>query len=412
MKWLAALLIAVAAAAASHELVQQANQALEDQNFTLAAELLEKVLADNPDDAETRFQLADAYTQLREDGKAIEHYLQVAEAQPDLLPARANLSLLLMRNDRPEEAIPHLRAVTQARADDANFQLFLARALLATNRLDEAIPAFEQAARLDPSSADAVLGLGQALSQQERFAEAAAAYRRAAAIDPKLAQASLDLAKTIENRGDIALALSIYREHLQSHPEASDLSEHIGTLLVNEKRYPEAIDVLAPLAEQRPTPAILEALAQAYLMTDRRAEALPLLRNALQADPSNNELLIRYANVLLHAGETEKAAQHYHAALKQNPDSADAWNGLAFSLYKLENFPGTLKALEQASAKGPLKPAAIYLRAITEDKIQLYKEALASYEQFLAANPGMADEEWKSRQRIKVINRVLEKGGR
>jgi hypothetical protein len=37
---------------------------------------------------------------------------------------------------------------------------------------------------------------------------------------------------------------------------------------------------------------------------------------------------------------------------------------------------------------------------------------MASYERFLATSPGMEDEEWKSRQRIKVITRVLEKGGR
>jgi len=39
----------------------------------------------------------------------------------------------------------------------------------------------------------------------------------------------------------------------------------------------------------------------------------------------------------------------------------------------------------------------------------MYKEALASYEEFLTMQAGMADEEWKSRQRIKVIHRVLRK---
>lgn len=411
MKWFALLLVVVTAAAASHELVQQANQALEDKNFTLAAELLEKALVDD-DDAETRFQLAYAYTQLQQDEKAIEQYVQVIAAEPELLPAHANLSILLLRNERPGEAIPHLEAVTQARPDDANFQLYLARALLSSERLDEAIPAFERASSLDASSVDPALGLGQALARKERFREAADAYRRAAAIDPALGRTLLELAETLQERGDIAQALPLYREYLASHQSAFEVNERVGTLLVNEKRYEEAIEVLTPAVDEHPTPANLEALAQAYLMTERRDEALPLLRNALDADPANNELLLRYANVLLHAGETEKAAQQYHAALKQDPESADAWNGLAFSLYKLENFPGTLKALAQGSAKGRLKPAAIYLQAITEDKIQLYEAALASYQRFLATNPGMEDEEWKARQRIKVINRVLEKGGR
>ena len=412
MKWLVVLLMVATAAAASHELAQQANQALEDKDFMLAAELLEKALAEDADDFETRFQLAYAYTQLGEDDKAIEHYSQVVEAQPDILAARANLSLLLMRTERPADALPHLRAVCEARPDDPGFRLFLARALLATDRNEEAIPVFERASELDDSSADAVLGLGQALARLERFDEAGEAYRRASGLDSNLASMLLELAETFEKRGAIDKAVALYREYVDARKDAFDVYEHAGILLANEKRYEEAIEFLAPAVEHNPAPANLEALAQAYLMTERREQALPLLRDALASDPTNNELLVRYANVLLHAGETEKAAQHYHAAVKQDPNHAAAWNGLAFSLYRLDNFPGALKALAEAGTRGPLKPAAIYLQAITQDKIQLYEEALASYQQFLATNPGMEDEEWKSRQRIRVINLVLEKGGR
>lgn len=408
MKWLLVLLIVITATAATHESVQQANQALEDENFTLAAELLEKVIAESPNDHETRFQLAYAYTRLDQPDKAIENYRQVVEAQPDLTAAQANLSLLLMQSGHAPEALPHLKAVTEARPDDAHFQLYLAQALLAAKRFDEAVPAFQRALRLDVTSIDAMLGLGQSLEQSEHFAEAADAYRKAVAIDPKIANRFVGLAETLEQRGDVEQALSLYREYLSTNGDAGDLRERVGILLMNQKRYDEAIVELAPVVERQPTPANLEALAQAFLMTDRRDEALPLLRNALQNDSSNMELLVRYANVLLHAGETEKAAQHYYTAVKSAPDHVDAWNGLAFALYKLDNFTGTLEALAQAKEKAPPKPAAVYLRAITEDKIHFFEQALASYQEFLATNPDMEDEEWKSQQRIKVIKRVLD----
>ena len=124
MKWLAVLLVVMTAAAATHEWVQQANQALEDENFTLAAELLEKVVAESPDDHETRFQLAYAYTRLDQADKAIENYRQVVEAQPDLTAAQANLSLLLMQNGRAAEALPHLEAVTRGASGRRSFSAF------------------------------------------------------------------------------------------------------------------------------------------------------------------------------------------------------------------------------------------------------------------------------------------------
>ena len=44
-----------------------------------------------------------------------------------------------------------------------------------------------------------------------------------------------------------------------------------------------------------------------------------------------------------------------------------------------------------------------------EDKLQMYEEAKVSYEKFLDMTPGMADEKWKSKERVKVITKILKK---
>ena len=76
-------------------------------------------------------------------------------------------------------------------------------------------------------------------------------------------------------------------------------------------------------------------------------------------------------------------------------------------MYKNKDFAGALNALTQSARVGTPKPAQIYLRAIIEDKLELRKEALASYLQFLACNSGLKDEEWKAQERIKVIEKFL-----
>ena len=51
-----------------------------------------------------------------------------------------------------------------------------------------------------------------------------------------------------------------------------------------------------------------------------------------------------------------------------------------------------------------------YLRAIMLDKTQQYQPALQYYEKFLAAAGGkFPDEEFKARQRVRIIKRELEK---
>ena len=178
---------------------------------------------------------------------------------------------------------------------------------------------------------------------------------------------------------------------------------------MEQKRFAEAAPLLERAVKDSPTAANLTALAEAYALEGDTAKALPLWKAALDLEPSNPDLNFRYANGLLHAGEAEQAAQHYHVAVKAKPDFGEAWNGLAFALYKLENLPGSLKALEQAQAAGAAKPAAVYLRAIIEDKLQMHVEAKADYEKFLSMQSGLEDEDFKARQRIKVIDKVLER---
>ena len=121
---------------------------------------------------------------------------------------------------------------------------------------------------------------------------------------------------------------------------------------------------------------------------------------------------MRYADALVRAKRYKDAADEFLAALEHDADLVGAWNGLAFSSYQLNNFVSALKALDESRKRGGEKPATLYFRAIVEDNLEMRGAALASYEAFLAAGSGLEDEEWKSEQRIKALQRILRKGGR
>ena len=403
--WLALPLIA----AAPQQEINDAIQALEKEDYPRAAALLEKVVAGEPKNLSARFNLALAYAQLEQDEKAIAEYRTVLEQNPDLPQAQLNLGILLLRQGRPAEAAPLLKPIAESQPEEARVQLYYARALHKSGQVEEAIAPYEKAAALDPNSPDAMLGLAESLASLERYAEAETHYRKAAALDPELFQMLLQLAEHLEGKGRGEQALKLYHEHLGKNPGNAAVAERAAMMLMEQKRFAEAAPLLERAVKDSPTTANLTALAEAYALEGDTAKALPLWKAALDLEPSNPDLNFRYANGLLHAAEAEQAAQHYHAAVKAKPDFGEAWNGLAFALYKLENLPGSLKALEQAQAAGAAKPAAVYLRAIIEDKLQMHVEAKADYEKFLSMQSGLEDEEFKARQRIKVINKVLER---
>ena len=413
MARLVAALVAIFAfsvlSAAPPDEVQDANQALEKQDFARAAGILEKLLERDAENVSLRFNLAFAYTHLGEDGKAIALYEKVIQQQPDLIAARMNLGLLLLQNHRAADALPHLQAGAEARSGDFQTQLFYARALAQAGKPGEAVAVYQRAAELDAKAPEAVAEPAEILAGLERFDEAAAAYERAAQLDPRLEQAVLQLAEQMEAKGLREKALPIYQRYLSKHSQAAATRERVGFLLMELQRYPEAIGELERVVAQDGTAANRAALAQAYVLNKEPEKALPAWKEAVAADPASPDLHLRYANALLYAQSFPEAVQHYLEAVKRNAALVEAWNGLAFSLYKVENFQGALKALDESKARGSERPANVFLRAIIEDRLLLYQEAKASYEKFLAQGSGLADEEWKSRERLKVINRLLEK---
>ena len=406
---LVCLAVAMMLPVASANELKDAVAALERQDYAQAAELLEKVAAEDPENVEVRFNLAYAYSELKQNAKAIEHYRKVVGIKPGLVSARMNLGILLMSEDRTAEAVLHFRVVAEARPEDFAPRLYYAHALLNSGDPESAIEPYEQAVRLNPDSAEAFLGLGQSLAQAGRLEAAAPHYQKAAELDPQLSEMTLELAELLEKSNHTEQALSIYRSYLRSHPDAIAVRERIGMLLMEQQSYAEAAEIFEAAAKRQPSAANLAALAQAYSLRDQPEKALHLWRQAASASPSNGELRLRYATSLLHAEQFEDAARNYLAAVEQDATLSDAWSGLAFSLYKVENFGGALKALEQSSQIAPPKPAQVYFQAIIEDKLQMYKEAQASYQNFLTMNAGMSDEEWKSKERLKVIEKVLRK---
>ena len=81
---------------------------------------------------------------------------------------------------------------------------------------------------------------------------------------------------------------------------------------------------------------------------------------------------------------------------------------MATMLLSLENYPQAIAAFDKLESLGDASPGVYFLRALAFDKMQNYKAALPNYQKFLAASGNkFPDEEFKARQRLKVIEKEL-----
>ncbi len=385
---------------------EEGRKALEAQKYEEAAQDFGKAVAADPKDYTAHFHLALAESMLHKDADAIAEYRKVLELMPDLYEAQLNLGILLLRQKQADTALLYLQQAAGKKPKEYRPRFYLAEALLAAGDNAKAEAEYKAAGEINPKSAAVELGLAHAEARQDRLAEAAPHFRQAAELDPSYKDALLELASLYEKNHQAEEAAAIYRQF----PENPAAQERLGELMLENKKYAEAIPGLEQAYQKDPTPANRLALAAAYQFNHQLDKAVPLFQGAVMADPENFDVRMMYGRALRDTKQYQSAAQQFAEAVKRNPKSAPAWSDLAGMLYLLERYPQALEALDRARELGEETPANYYFHAIIFDKVRDLKPALENYRKFLEISQGKnPDEEFKARQRARIIQRELDK---
>jgi tetratricopeptide (TPR) repeat protein len=384
----------------------EGRKALEAQQYEAAARAFAQAIQADPNDFTAHFHLALADSFLNRDAEGIAEYQKVLALKPGLYEAELNLGILLVRQKQAAAAAPYLQQAAEQRPKEFRPRVYLADALLSTGDLVKAEEAYRAALEINPKSAAAELGLSRSLARQTRLPEAAAHFQKAAELDPAYKDALLELAGLYEQNKMTAEAIELYKQF----PDNVAAQERMANLMLDARRYQEAIPRLEAAIEKDPTPANRLALGAAYLFNKQYDKALPLLDQSVAERPADYDLRMMFGRALRDDKKYKDAAQQFLQAGRLKPDSREAWNELAGMLYLLEAYPQSLAALDKARQLGDNTPANYYFHAITQDKLHDLKPALENYEKFLELSQGKnPDEEFKARQRARIIKRELTK---
>jgi tetratricopeptide (TPR) repeat protein len=382
----------------------QGLKALDEQRFDAAAEAFQKAVEQDPKDHSALFNLALADSLLRKDTDAISAYERVLELKPGLYEADLNLGILLIRNKRPDEAIARLKQASESRPKEFRPAYYLAEAYLASGRPGEAESAYRSALELDPKSAPVEAGLGRALVKSDHLAEAAEHFRKAGDLDPAYKNDLLQVAEAYEAKQQADEALRIYEQF----PENAGAQERAAQLLLGQGRAGEAIPRLEAAMKAQPTQANRMALATAYISAKQFDKGAALVAQALQSEPNNYDLRMMAGRLLRDQHKYNEASGQFFQATKIKPDSAEAWSDLAGTLVLAEQYPQAIVALDRVKALGAEKPGHMFFRAISLDHLHQDKPAVAAYQAFLAASGGgRPDEEFKARQRVRILQKEI-----
>jgi putative PEP-CTERM system TPR-repeat lipoprotein len=366
------------------ELRAQALQMRQQGDLSSAVITLKNAVAAEPNNPETRYQLALAYL---ETGEALSAEKEARHAVNDgyaRTPALAALGKALVLQGEYKKVLAELDKA----GDGKPLMPVRADALLALGRRDEAFALFDTLAKLEPRNPDALIGLGRIAYVDGDRALAESYAARILAFDPKNTDALMFKADLMRAQDQPAKAVALYDQVLRLRPQHRTAHVEKAVLAVGLERYADAQAELDAAAKIAPG-SLLVAYTQALLeYTRARPEAAQdSLLKVLRVAPEHMPSVLLAGAVSLRMGSWYMAEHHFRHYLERNPDNLYARKMLAEALIGSGHSIDALEVLGPAIKRGQPDAQVLALAGESNLRVRKFDQASDLFEQASALDP-------------------------
>jgi tetratricopeptide (TPR) repeat protein len=289
------------------------------------------------------------------------------------------------------EAEKLLRPALREHPRDARALGLMGVILDAQQRYDDAERYYKLALDVNPDSVSLLNNLGNHYLARGEMVRAQAAFARVVTLQPGHPNANLQLARisVAEKHGGQALAhLRRLSPQDQAVPAARLLRAQALDL---QGKRAEAVNVLAELARQTPhDAAVAFSIGMLYVSWKRYEDAEGAFGQALQAQPTNFDVLYNLALAAMQAGHLDRAQEVFAVALQQRPEDVDTLYHLASLRSEQGHDEQAMALLVQAQHLAPRRSDILLLMAQTAEKLGYYRDSAEVLDQYLKLQP--ADE--------------------
>src|ERR1051326_1780364 len=387
--------------------LKDAESLLQKQQYSLAEEKLQALIATQSENPQAWFDLGFAQSHQGKTSEAISAYKKATQLDPKWFEAQQNLGLALAKSgDLPAAAAELKIAVTLkptvgGQPALAGAWISLAQ-VIEESQPQDSLVAYQKAAELEPANAEAQLGIARMAERSGNAAAAEQQYLKLAAAGNNDSIEQLIGLYLKQKR--FADAESWLHKYISANPQNTAAQPQLGKVQAAEGKTQEAIATLEPVYKASPGPKVARYLASLYLETRQYPAAADLLRPLIAQNPNDPQLYLDYGTALMHQLKYPEAQAVLLKAVQLKPDLVEAYFDLGYAAEQNKNYELTLRALDARAKLQPETPATLFLRATAYDNLRMYKPAAANYKLFLAAAGGkFPDQEFQARHRLKAI---------
>ncbi len=255
-------------------------------------------------------------------------------------------------------------------------------------QLSCALAAFEAAVHQDANSWEARFNLSLALLQRHDPARAARELRVATRIKPDDPLGHIALGQALSELGQNEAAIEEFKVALKSDPKSVPALGGLAKALIAQKRYSAAI---AYLKDGPTDPALQDDLAVAYSSNGDVAEAVKLLAQLVQQNPSSADRHARLGLAYTQESQFRQAVDEFREALHLDPSNDVTRLSYVKALIILAEFQTALPEIQNYFRRKPHNFDALYLMGVVDRGLGKYTAAEGLLRQAIALDPNDYD---------------------
>jgi TonB family protein len=319
-------------------LIRAADQAAKNRDYSTCAQMLEQVVAIDPNVKNGWNYLGWTYNALGQYGKAEAALRKAIALNPADTQAYNNLGQALAYQRKYDEAIPQYVKQIELRPKDPWAHSNLGRMYLLTKQYQKAISELEIAAVITPDDASIPFNMGRAWVKLNESEKATKAFEKSAELQPvplrwndvayEMAAAKLDLAKA-EQYAQYAIAASVQQmrdtslDHLTKEDayQAARIASYwdtAGWVRFQRGDLKEAEKYVKSAWMVRVIGVISDHLGQIYERQERKAEAIQMYEMALASNAPPAETRDRLMTLAGADAEIEVMTEQGRQLLKES----------------------------------------------------------------------------------------------
>ncbi|MBA2870189.1 tetratricopeptide (TPR) repeat protein [Anoxybacillus calidus] len=314
-----------------------------------ARDILEELSYRYPDEGDILLFLAEVYTELDEEEKAINILAEIDENDPTY-PRACLLAADLYQMQGLDEVSER-------------------KLLLAYEKL--------------PNEPIIQFALGEFYLTKGEYQKSVEFYKKVLEKETTLAGTSIPqrLAEALSLSGQFEEALPYYEEALNEKLEIHTLFGY-GFTAFQAGYYQTAIEKLKELKEldAEYIPLYLY-LAKAYEHEGDLQKSYETVKEGLKVDEWNKELLLYAGKIALKLGKPDEAEEHLRAAVNVDPGYIEALLTLTKLLLHEERYEDVVACIEEAMKQGEYDPQFEWDLARAKHQLEMYSDALKHYQE-------------------------------